>query len=97
MMATLEGAIAVACSNNRVCPQPQKWNQLYELLPDKRRAGLGWEPSLPLILDAWDTPAMFKMIRLREHLVWAAEHGALDSVHTFMCSLAESDWHHLGD
>ena len=45
-------------SNDRVCPQPQKWNELWEMLPDRRRAGEGWEPSLPLILDAWwDTPA----------------------------------------
>jgi hypothetical protein len=96
-MATLEEAIAVASSNNRVCPQPQKWNQLFELLPGKKRVGLGWEPPLPLILAAWDAPALLKVARLREHLEWAADHGTLESVQAFMCSMSESDWHHFGE
>jgi len=97
-MATLEEALAVAHSNDRVCPQPRKWNRTYELLPDRKRIGMGWEPSLPLILAAWwDTPHISKIARLRQHLDWAAEHDALDAVHAFMCSLPESDWHHVGE
>jgi hypothetical protein len=40
-------------SNNRVCPQPQKWDELWKLLPDRKRVGGGWDPPLPLILAAW--------------------------------------------
>jgi hypothetical protein len=59
-MATKEEVLAEAQRNNRVCPQPQKWSELYELLPNKRRKGNGWEPSLPLILAAWwDAPVSF--------------------------------------
>jgi hypothetical protein len=48
---------------------PHQWNRLYELLPNKRRAGNGWEPSLPLLLAAWDeTPAIAKVLRLKEHI-----------------------------
>ena len=97
-MTTIEKVIAETQKNNRVCPQPQKWKELYELLSDKKRKGAGWEPSLPLILAAWwDTPAMTKMLRLREHIEWAAAHGCLDQVHQFLLSLQENEWHHINE
>jgi hypothetical protein len=34
--------------NNRICPLPNRWQELYDMLPNKRRQGLGWEPALPL-------------------------------------------------
>ena len=68
------------------------------MLPDRKRIGAGWEPPLPLILAAWhDTPAMSKMLRLTEHIEWAAQHGALDSVARFLHELREEDWFHIGD
>ena len=97
-MTTLEEAITEATKNNRVCPMPSLWNQLYELLPNRKRKGFGWEPSLPLILAAWhEAPALSKALRLREHLEWAASNGAIDQVYNFMVSLSESDWYHFGD
>lgn len=97
-MATLEETLALSQSNGRVCPQPQKWNQLYELLPNRARAGAGCQPALPLILAAWwDTPDLSKAVRLREHIEWAAKHDSLDKAHGFLASLAERDWHHVGD
>ena len=97
-MPTFKDALAEATKNGRVCPQPSRWNALYELLPSRHRSGNGWEPALPLILAAWhETPALMKALRLREHLEWAAGHGALDQVHSFMASLPESDWFHYGD
>ena len=68
---TLDDAFAEASKNGRVCPNPIFWNELYELLPDRKRVGQGWEPPLPLILAAWwDAPALSKYLRLREHLEW---------------------------
>ncbi len=97
-MPTLEDALAEAAKNKRVCPQPSRWNELYELLPNRQRSGGGWEPALPLILAAWhETPALMKALRLREHLEWAADHDALAQVHSFMTSLPESEWFHYGD
>jgi hypothetical protein len=96
-MATLDEVFAEAERNNRVCPLPQKWSELYELLPNRRRKGNGWEPALPLILAAWwDTPSMLKTLRLREHIVWASEQGCLDMVHAFRVDLDEQEWHHIG-
>jgi len=97
-MTSLDDALAVATKNNRVCPLQPEWNRLYELLPDRRRRGAGWEPALPLILAAWhDSPPFMKAIRLRKHIEWAAEHGALQEVHAFMESLPEQAWHHFGE
>jgi len=73
-------------------------NALWELLPDRKRVGGGWEPALPLILAAWhDTSYLMKILRLAEHIEWAAEHGALETVAVFLRDLREEDWFHLGD
>ena len=80
-------------SDGRVCPMPDYWNKLWEMLPDKKRLGSGWEPSLPLILAAWwDTPALSKMLRLQEHIRYAAEHGVLDEVDKFLRALSNDQW-----
>jgi hypothetical protein len=97
-LQTQEDILALARRNQRVCPLPQQWNRLYELLPDKRRVGNGWQPALPLILAAWDTtPAMMKMLRLQEHIEWATDHGALPQVARFLASLPEDQWLHHGE
>ena len=86
MIDTADRLIAQGRENGRVCPQPSRWNELWEMLPNRRRSGGGWEPPLPLILE--------KMSRLAEHIQWAETHGALPEVSAFLLSLAESDWHH---
>jgi len=97
-MATLDEVLTEAQKHSRVCPQPQRWNELWEMLPDRKRKGGGWEPAAPLILAAWwDTPAVLKMVRLREHIEWAAKHGCLDQIHSFLCGLPEHEWHHMGE
>jgi hypothetical protein len=84
--------------NNRVCPQPARWQQLYEMLPDKKRSGAGWEPAPPLVDAAWKaTPSIPKRMCFREHIEWAASHGCLQQVFTFMKSLSENEWHHMGE
>jgi hypothetical protein len=66
------------------------------MLPDTRRVGNGYEPAVPLILAAWDTPALFKILRLQEHIDWAYKHGALEAVDAFLRSLPKTEWYHLG-
>jgi hypothetical protein len=90
--------IAYCRENNRVCPQPDRWNELWKMLPNRKQVGAGWEPPLPLILAAWyETPAMSKMLRLAEHIQWADTHGVLPKVAAFLRNLSEEDWHHLGE
>ncbi len=97
-MVSLEQALEEAQKNDRICPQPKKWNELYELLPNRKRKSNGYEPALPLILAAWwDTPTMLKTLRLREHIEWASEHGSLDTIYEFMKNLKEEEWFHTGE
>jgi hypothetical protein len=68
------------------------------MLPNRHRAGGGWEPPLPLILAAWaDTPALLKLQRVEEHLRYAAAHGVLAEIDAFLRGLEEEEWAHLGD
>lgn len=56
--------VRYCCENGRVCPMPDQWAALWEMLPNRTRAGNGRQPALPLILGAWhDTPALLKMLR----------------------------------
>ena len=98
MSEAVDRLIAYCRENNRICPLPTGWLQLWEMLPERRRAGDAWEPEFPLILSAWhEMPAMLKMVRLAEHIKWAEKHNALPKVEAFLRGLREDEWHHLGE
>ncbi len=84
-------------SQKRACPMPPEWNQLWEMLPEKDRVGAGWTPSPPLILAAWEEPAVLKIMRLKEHFEWTNEHDALTAANSFLRGLPEGRWFHLDD
>ena len=98
MSESVESLVGYCRENRRVCPLPQQWKRLWEMLPNRTRIGAGWQPPLPLILAVWhETPAMLKMFRLTEHIEWAAQHGALETVASFLRELREENWFHIGD
>jgi len=93
---TLSQALAEARRSNRVCPQPQAWQKLYELLPGKRQVGRGWEPPPPLTGSAWAaTTSISKRMCLRDHLEWADRQGCLEAIHGYLKNLPESDWYYM--
>jgi hypothetical protein len=93
-MKTPDDIIAATIEAGRVCPQPDKWDELWNLLPDRRRNGNGWEPSLPLMLAAWHhTSDSDKRDRFLLHLKWAESHGAIESITSFLEALSPSEWH----
>jgi len=94
----LAALMKYAIENNRVCPKPDKWNKLWELLPDRKRVGAGWNPPLPLILAAWwETSDDQKRERLSIQIQYAADHGALEKIETFLRGLSKDDWIYEGD
>ena len=96
-MTELDKLLDYCAENDRVCPMPLPWHQVWDMLSGKKR-GSGWEPPPPLILAAWwETSDQEKRERFELHLHWAAEHGALDKVAQFLRSFPEGEWHHRGD
>jgi hypothetical protein len=91
--------IAHCQTNRRVCPMPRRWMALYNILsPSGPGPRLNWIPAGPLILGGWwDTSVQAKRLRVREHLVYAADHGVLSEVDRFLRSLPESEWAHEQD
>ena len=77
---------------------PNKWNELWEMLPNRSQIGSGWHPALPLILAAWHhSSGLMKMTRLREHILYAEENGVLMNIREYLQSLREEDWFHIND
>ena len=94
----LASLIAYVQGEGRICPQPQEWNALWEMLPRKERVGAGWNPPLPLILGAWwHTSPQGKQARLREHIEYAADEGILSAVDAFLRGLSRQQWHTTED
>ena len=97
-MSTLGEVLLNASAQGRVCPMPQYWNELWELLPNRTRVGNGWNPPAPLILAAWwHTSNAEKRERLAAHIRYASEHGALDQVASLLSSLSPGHWHYESD
>src|SRR5262245_44792529 len=98
MSESVEGLIAYCTEKGRVCPQPVQWDRLWKLLPNRRHLGLGaWEPPAPMSLAGWRASNQVKAQRLREHIEYASDHGALGDVSEFLRALREQDWHHVGE
>lgn len=95
----LDALLAYVQADGRICPKPQRWNKLWEILPDrKQKPSGGWSPPLPLILAAWShTTGLEKMLRLREHIEYAASNGSLDAVDSFLRELPPEQWHTAGN
>ena len=93
---SLSNLIDFCKSNNRIVPRD--WYKLYKMLPNQKRKGGGWDPSLPLILAAWDcTTEEQKQERFFYHLKYAETHGVLDRVSRFLINLSETEWYHSGE
>ncbi|HVZ46725.1 MAG TPA: hypothetical protein VHA82_23160 [Ramlibacter sp.] len=94
---TAETAMVEARKNNRVCPKPRRWAELFGQMPQwaPEAADL---PGAPLTGDAWKrTPALAKRMALRDHIEWAHKNGCLEPMLEFLKSLPEDEWHHMGD
>lgn len=93
-MTSLADVLRIAQSEGRICPQPDAWDRLWQMLPGRQREGAGWHPPLPLILAAWwETSDAEKRERFLAHLQYAAERGVLDAVAAYLKSLRPEQWH----
>jgi len=97
-MATWDETLSVINCNDRICPMPGRWSELYELLLEKKNRVNSKELPLPLTLASWWYSAVFeKKARLVEQIQWAADHGCINELYGFLVNLREADWYHTGD
>lgn len=90
---SIDDVLVEARRNNRVCPQPVFWFQLYDLLPESPR-----RPVPPPDGPAWRAASsLAKRMALRDHLEYANAAGVLPAVMSFMRGLREENWLHMAD
>jgi hypothetical protein len=96
-METFETLWQYCTENNRVIPRD--WNKFYNLLKNKKqKPSGGWEPSLPLILAAWDvTIPIEKQLRFKEHVQWAIDNQQNEEAGNYLRNLSEEEWYHFGE
>ena len=83
---------------DRVCPMPDHWDRLCQILRKKAKADGRRGPSNPLILAAWWASSnLDKIHRLREHIEFAEANAVLSEVDEYLRGLPEANWHHLRD
>ncbi len=91
--STVHDLMALIRKDNRVCPQPVRWEEFYRLLRDLSE-GLAL-PSPPLVGEAWKgTPDLPKRMCFCEQVEWAAGNNCLIAAYTFLKVLPASDWHY---
>ena len=75
---------------SRVCPQPEPWCKLFEMLEDNQNKEL----KIPLILNGWIISNVFqKNVRFKQHLKWAYDHGQIKEIDKYLRSLPKEDWY----
>jgi hypothetical protein len=96
-METFETLWQYCTENNRAIPRD--WNKFYNLLKNKKqKPSGGWEPSLPLILAAWDiTMPIEKQLRFKEHVQWAIDNQQHEEAGNYLRKLNEEEWYHFGE
>jgi hypothetical protein len=81
--------------NNRVCPRPAAWRELYHALEGDRYMDLEAPP-----VEAWiwgKLSDLQKRLRFRVHIEWAERHGKLPQFKRFLDELPEREWLHMGE
>lgn len=93
-METFESLWEYCCENNRVVPKD--WDKLYSMLKNKKqKPSGGYEPSLPLILAAWNnTSPIEKQLRFKEHILWSSKQDQIEEIGIYLRNLDETDWYH---
>jgi hypothetical protein len=90
----MKDLIAYVTSNERVCPKPMKWDEMWKLMGSLSR-NIPDFPGLPLILNGWGISTdKQKRLRLIEHIKFGNQIGVLDKIDGFLRALSEDDWHH---
>ena len=87
-----EDLIKYCLDNNRICPMPQKWAEVGEII--KIKPG---QPGYltPLILGGWDSSDEEKRDKLKKQIDYASKDTEMfEKLKNFILSLKDDDWHY---
>jgi hypothetical protein len=77
-------------TNNRICPKPMIWNELYKMMCEDLKAHT---IPKPLILSGWNFSSdLEKATRFREHLS-LIDFNSDNRIREFVLAIKEEDWH----
>ncbi len=94
MDTALESLLAFIRSNGRVCPEPEYWNEMWNVLCSREPRPTQVKPGLPLILGGWHYSSDDdKRDCLEAQVRWAAAHGRLGEVDAFLRGIRDDEWH----
>ncbi|MGR3304174.1 MAG: hypothetical protein ACUZ8I_16975 [Candidatus Scalindua sp.] len=93
----LDDVISLVQTGGRVCPKPGCWDELWNMLPGIKRAGIVGDPLPYPNVAWWNTPVEQKRELLIIYLKYAAQNGILEEVEEFLKSLNEDQWTHEGE
>jgi hypothetical protein len=94
---TSDVVMVEARKNNRVCPRPRRWAELFGLFAQWVDDGADL-PSPPLTGDSWArTPALAKRMAFRAQIEWSEKAGCIDKLFDYVKALPEDEWFHMGE
>lgn len=92
----LEDLKEYVTSDDRICPNPDSWNNFSRVLRrEAEHRGVSEKLPHPLILSGWwGSRDADKRQRLIEQIQYSEKNGFLEKAVEFLRSLHEEDWHH---
>lgn len=92
-MKTEKLLLKIATQNDRICPTPQSWMKLSEVIGKNKPN----DELTPLILNGWafssDEEKQERLIK-QINYAYTQPEEVRDRFIRVLCSIRESDWHH---
>jgi hypothetical protein len=89
---TLYDVTGLTRKDDRVCPQPSRWLEMYRILQEQ--PGRGRLPAEPVVGSAWaSTSPLAKRMAFNEQLEWADRNRCLTPIHEYLKTLRDADWY----
>jgi len=83
-------ALKAYCSEkNRVCPLPEFWYEMYQIITGRKKSDI----PPPLILGAWALSQEEKSARFILHLDYSVSNGTLIQVDEYLRGLLDDQWY----
>lgn len=84
--------------NNRVCPKPDQWRQLHDMLRARAPQASAAALAPPFAGTEWQrTTSLAKRLSFRSLIDWTIANALVEDALRFLRALPEDQWHHMGE